>query len=91
MSRLPPTLDMTPDGQFRSLPRSGPTLSLRIIVTAVLISAVAGAVAVAAFALWVISLMLPVLVVAGAVAWGTLKYRQWQLGRASRGGLRPWP
>ena len=88
MSRIPPTLDMTPDGRLRQLPPPGPTLSLRILVGVVLLAVVAGSVAVAAFALWLFSLVLPVLVLAGVGAWGMIKYRQWQIMRAHR-NLQP--
>lgn len=84
MSRIPPTLDMTPDGSFRRLPAPGPSLSLKFLVGAVLLAVIAGSVAVAAFALWLFSMVLPVLVLAGVGAWGMVKYRQWQLVRANR-------
>lgn len=85
MNRIPPTIDMTPDGQFRRLPSpSGPTLSLRIMVGAVLLAMLAGSVAVAAFALWLFSLVLPVLILAGVAAWGMIKYRHWQSVRGQR-------
>lgn len=88
MNRIPPTLDMTPEGGFRQLPPRGPSLSFKVLLTSVLIAIVAGAIAIAAFALWVVSLMLPVVVIAGAVAWGMLRLRRWQSLRGAR-DLRP--
>jgi hypothetical protein len=90
MNRIPPTLDMLPDGRFRSAPPppSGVPLSFKLMVTAILVALVAGAVAVAALALWVFSMVLPVLVIAGAGAWAMMKYRRWQLLRGGR-NLRP--
>ena len=88
MNRIPPTLDMTPDGAFRRPPQVGPTLSLKLLVGAVLVAMVAGGIAVAAIALWLFSMVLPVLVVAGVAVWGLLKYRQWQLLRGGARNLR---
>jgi hypothetical protein len=90
MNRIPPTLDMLPDGSFRSQARApaGVPLSFKLMVTAILVALVAGAIAVAALALWVFSMVLPVLVVAGVAAWATLRFRRWQLLRGAR-NLRP--
>ncbi|HYZ64748.1 MAG TPA: hypothetical protein VE650_20020 [Acetobacteraceae bacterium] len=90
MNRIPPTLDMLPDGSFRSPPPpTGVPLSTKLLFGAVLVAMVAGAIAVAAVAVWVLSMVLPVLVVAGVVAWGLIKYRRWQLLRGAR-NLRPY-
>ena len=80
MNRTPPVLDMTPEGTFRTLPRpaGGPPLSFKLLVGAVLVAVVAGAVSVAALALWVMSMLLPVAILAGAAAWATLRFRRWQ-------------
>ncbi len=84
MNRIPPTLDMSPDGSFRRTPPAGPPLSLKLLVVAVLVAMVAAAVSVAALALWVVSLMLPVLILAGAAVWGLMAYRRWQVVRGAR-------
>ena len=84
MNRIPPTLDMTPDGGFRGPPQLGPSLSLKLLVGTVLVALIAGGVAVAAIALWVFSMVLPVLILAGVAAWGMFKYRQWQSLRGAR-------
>ena len=79
---------MRPDGSFMALERRTAPLSLKVMIGAVLVAVVAGAMAFAALALWVFSMVLPVLIGAGLVAWGTMKFRRWQAGR--RGGtLRP--
>ena len=70
------TLDMTPDGQFRSRPGQGqrglPFME-RIFLTAVIVAAVAGGFAISVLAFWLAIFLLPVALVAGLVAWGMLK------------------
>ncbi|GAC1340823.1 MAG: hypothetical protein NVSMB18_11650 [Acetobacteraceae bacterium] len=90
MNHVPPTLDMTPDGGFRRLPPAPGRVpaSFKLLVGAVILAVVAGAVTVAALALWVVSLMLPVLVLAAAGAYAMVKYRRWQSLRGAR-NLRP--
>jgi len=90
MNRIPPTLDMLPDGSFRSAPppMGGVPFSFKLTVAAILVAVVAGAIAVAAFALWVLSMILPVLILAGVAAWVAVKFRRWQLLRGAR-NLRP--
>ena len=88
MNRIPPTLDMLPDGSFRRPPPAGVPLSFKLLVVAVLVAVVAGAIAVAALAIWVFSMVLPILILAGAAAWATLKFRRWQSLRGAR-NLRP--
>ncbi len=66
--RVPQTIDMTADGEFvHAQPR--PTWPLRLGLGAALVAVVAGAVTVAAVFLWIASVMLPVALVAGAVAY----------------------
>jgi hypothetical protein len=91
MNRIPPTLDMLPDGSFRRpppLPAGGVPLSFKLVVVAVLVAVVLGAIAVAALALWVFSMILPVLILAAVGAWAAVKLRRWQLLRGAR-HLRP--
>lgn len=89
-ARTPPVIDMTPDGQFREplRPRAAPgvPVSVKVLIGAVLVAVLAGTAAVAALALWVVSMLLPVLLIAAGVAWATFKYRQWRGG--SLGGQR---
>ena len=90
MVRKPPTIDMLPDGSFRE-PRRGNTVpfSAKLMVAAVLVTALSVSVAVAAFAIWVVSLVLPVIIIWGAVIWGTMKYRRWQSVRNRDGYVVP--
>ena len=84
MQRRPPTIDLLPDGRVRPAP-AGPALSLRLLVGAALVAAVASALSLAVIAIWVLSLLIPVAVLAGFVAWAALRWRRW---RASLGGGR---
>lgn len=82
MQRRPPTIDLLPDGRVRPV---GPTLSLRLLVGAALVAAVAGALSLVALAISILSLLVPVAVLAGLVAWAAMRWRRW---RASLGGGR---
>ena len=86
MDRNPTVIDMTLDGAFRTPPRAaaGVPLSFKVLAGAVLVAVMAGAIAVAALAIWVVSLLLPVLIIAAGVAWATVQYRRWRLLRGRR-------
>jgi hypothetical protein len=83
-NRTPPVIDMAPDGTFRTKP-SGlrAPLSFKLLLGATIVAVVAGAFAAAALALWVAAMLLPVVIVAAAVAFAALKYRQWRRGTAA--------
>lgn len=76
--RPPPLLDMTPDGRFRPTPASRVPTSTRILVGALLVAVVAGIASLAALALWVAAMLIPVAVVAVVIAYLTLRYRAWR-------------
>ncbi len=81
VSRTPPVLDMSPDGTFRTKP-SGlrAPLSFKLLLAATIVAVMAGAFAIAALALWVAALLLPVVIIATGVAFAAFKYRQWRRG-----------
>ena len=86
----PPELDMTIEGEFVSPPK--PPLSTRILMWAVVIAVIAGGLSLAAFALWLALLILPVAVGAAAVAWAMYRYRAWRAQKSfadQHGVLRP--
>jgi hypothetical protein len=83
--RRPPELEMTVNGEFVS-PPSAPIAS-RIFMWAIVIAVLAGALSLAAFALWIALIILPVAFVAAVVAWGMFRFRVWQAQR-SMGGQR---
>jgi hypothetical protein len=39
---------------------------------------IGGSIAVAALAIWVVSMILPAIILAGAVAYGLFRYQRWQ-------------
>ena len=76
--RIPPELDLLPDGSYR--PRRPPMAS-RIFAWAIVIAAVAAALAVAAVALWFALILIPVVVAAGLIAWLAFRYQLWRAGQ----------
>ena len=81
-TRRPPTIDMTPDGNFRQPVR--PSFSGRLILAAIGIAVVTGAAALAALALWFALALIPIAAVAALVGYLTIRYRMW---RNRRDGL----
>lgn len=71
---------MLPDGSFRTPPRL-PILT-RIFIWAVGIAVIAGGLAMAAFALWFALILLPVVLVAGLVAWLAFRFQLWRAREA---------
>jgi hypothetical protein len=86
--RRPPELDMTIDGQFVSPPRV--PISSRILMWAIVIAVLAGALALAALALWVALIILPVAFAAAVVAWAMFRYRVWRAQRSVAGQGNVW-
>ncbi|MCR0981286.1 hypothetical protein [Roseomonas populi] len=88
----PPVLDMTPEGEFRDTPQAVPrgtwldrTL-LRLGGAAVLAAFVAGGLILAASAVLLLGLLIPVVIVAGLVGFATLWWRARRAGGRPRGG-----
>ena len=81
--QAPPELEMTLEGEFVSPP--SPPIGARILVGAVVVAVIAGALSIAALALWLAMMILPVALAAGVVAWGIYRYRLWR-DRQSLGG-----
>lgn len=85
MTHTPPTLDMRLDGSFRTPPRVGVPLSFKLMLGGIVVAVGASAIAFAALALWILSMALPVIIMAGLFAWGMMRYRRWQAVRAAIG------
>lgn len=86
--RNPPMLDMTPDGEFVQPPSpSQPGMLDRILAriggVALLVAVISAGLVLAALAVLFVSLILPVLLVAGLVGAGSI---WWRLRRARRQG-----
>jgi predicted lysophospholipase L1 biosynthesis ABC-type transport system permease subunit len=85
--RSGPQLDMTPDGQFLERPRETP--AEKLLRYGIVVAVIAGLVALAAFALWLALILIPVVILAAAVAYAAFRWRMWKLGRSAGGELRP--
>lgn len=86
--RRAPELEMTIDGKFVSPPTA--PLSTRIMMWAIIVAVVAGALSIAAFALWLALIILPVVFVASLVAWAMFRYRVWRAQRSVSGQRDIW-
>ena len=84
-------LDMTPDGDFRTSPRSNGKIRsnwpLKLGVGAAVISAGAVAIVAAALFLWLASILIPVAIVAGLVAYIAFRIQVFRAARQHRSGL----
>lgn len=78
-NRHPPELEMNLQGEFVSPPRT--PIASRVLFWAIVVASVAGALAFAAVALWVASMVLPIAIGAAAVAWVMYRYRMWRMQR----------
>jgi hypothetical protein len=76
--RMPPELDLLPDGSFRT---RRPPVTARIFAWAIVIAVVAAGLAVAALALWFALILIPVVLVAGLIAWLAFRYQIWRAGQ----------
>jgi len=81
----PPTLDMTPDGEFRAAPaRLG--WGMRVFLVAFSVSLVTGLIAVVVLSLYVALLLIPLAIGLTACAYVAQRWRAWRAGAASVGG-----
>jgi hypothetical protein len=86
--RRPPELEMTVNGEFVSPPAA--PIASRVFMWAIVIAVLAGALSLAAFALWIALLILPVAFGAAVVAWAMFRYRVWRAQRAMGGQRNVW-
>ncbi len=77
------TIDMTPEGEFRSPPPM--PWSAKILRYAIVVAVLAAGLAVAALMLWFALILIPVAIGAGLVAYGIFRWRLWQARRAQAG------
>jgi hypothetical protein len=84
----PRTIDMTTDGEFVApvspQPQGSGLWALRLGLGAAIVAAVAGALVVAALVIWVASVMIPVALIAGVVAYGAFRFQIWRAQRSLR-------
>ncbi len=67
---------MTPNGEFPG--HTGTPVSTKILRVAIMVAVLGGALALAAFALWIALLLIPVVFAAAVVAWLAWRWRLWQ-------------
>ncbi len=67
---------MTLEGDFVAPPR--PPVLTRILLWAIVLAVVAGALSLAAFALWLALLILPIAFAAGVCAWAIYRFQVWR-------------
>ena len=79
---------MTIKGEFVSPPKA--PISSRILMWAIVVAILAGAFSLAAFALWVALIILPVAFGAAVVAWAVFRYRIWRAQRSMGGQRTVW-
>jgi hypothetical protein len=79
---------MLADGSFRvPPPPPRPPILTRIFIWAAVIAVITGALAVAAFALWIALILIPVAVAAAVIAWLAFRFQLWR-ARSSISGQR---
>lgn len=79
---------MTPEGAFVDPPR--PPILPRIMLWAIIVAILAGALSIAAFALWLALLILPVAVGAAVVAYGVFRFQVWRAQHSVSGQRNLW-
>lgn len=89
--RRPVVLDMTPEGEFREPPAPGrlDRFLQRAGGMAVLVAVVTGGLVLAALALAALTILVPVALVAGIVAWFAIRWRLRRLMRQAAQQGRP--
>jgi len=92
--RDPRLIDMYPDGTFRptGAPRGSPfgasPLAVRVFRVALVVAVVAGLLAAAFLAFWFALALIPIALIAGLVAWASLRFQMWRARRNLGGSVR---
>jgi O-antigen/teichoic acid export membrane protein len=86
-NRLPPELDMTPDGHFRA--PAGTPLGSRVLRTAIIVGVASAALAASFLMLWFALALIPVALIAGLVAWVAFRIQVWRMRRGRAVMPRP--
>ena len=71
-------------------PASPPRWLARLILGAVLVALAAAGIAVASFALWLALTLLPVVLIAGAIAYGAFRFQLWRARKQAAAGGPVW-
>jgi hypothetical protein len=84
--RQPPVIDMSPDGEFRTVGFRLP-LPTKIFLIALAVSVVAGIVASAALVIYLSLLLIPVVLAVAAAGYVSMRLQAWRAGK-QRGIVR---
>lgn len=79
---------MTLNGEFVSPPKA--PITSRILLWAIIIAVIGGALSLAAFALWLALLILPVAFGAAVIAWGIYRFQAWRAAKSLGGQRNLW-
>ena len=79
---------MTLNGEFVSPPKA--PFGSRILLWAIIIAVIGGALSLAAFALWLALIILPVVFAACVVAWGMYRFQVWRASKSVGGQRNLW-
>ncbi len=95
MTQKPPILEMTIEGEFVDPPQPprvpfGTKVMIWSAAVAAIAVACAVACAVALAALWLLAFMIPVALIAAAVAYGVFRYQMWRSGGSNTGRTIYW-
>ena len=95
MTQKPPILEMTIEGDFVDSPQGPPQppkvpFGTRVLIWSAVIAAIAIGCAVAVFALWLLAVLIPVALIAAAIAYGVFRYQMWRNGGSVPGGTIYW-
>jgi hypothetical protein len=83
INRLPPQIDVLPDGSYREVPVRGASLVTQVGRFALIVAVLAGLIALASLAFWLAISLIPIAIGAGLVAWAAFRFRVWQMSRGS--------
>ena len=82
-NRIPPELEMRPDGSFVERP-SAP-LAFRIFRIALIVALLAATAAAAVFLLGVALILVPMAIGAALIAWASFRFQMWRAGKSADG------
>jgi len=81
LDRIPPELEMRPDGSFVE-PPSAP-LATRIFRIALIVTLLAASAAAAIFLLGVALILIPVAIGGALIAWAAFRFQMWRAGKSA--------
>ena len=83
------TIDMTPDGRIGEAPALRLSWPMRIAAAGLVVAVLAGFAAGAVILLWLASILIPIAVAAGLIAYLAFRFQVWRVRRAHAAGTAP--